>query len=212
MTQRKTAGQLQVDTLLYDFIENEALPGSGIGSAAFWAGFDAIVHDLAPENKALLAERDRLQAELDAWHRANPGPIRDMAAYKAFLQNIGYLQQAPDTVHVNTQNIDVEFSDQAGPQLVVPITNARYALNAANARWGSLYDALYGTDAISEDDGATRAGGYNPVRGNKVIQFGRRFLDDTVPLAQGSHADAVAYRVAQGALQVELAGGPITGL
>ncbi|WJJ92614.1 malate synthase G [Neopusillimonas aromaticivorans] len=212
MTQRKTAGQLQVDTLLHDFIENEALPGSGIGSAAFWAGFDAIVHDLAPENKALLAERDRLQAEMDAWHRANPGPIRDMAAYKAFLQNIGYLQQAPDTVHVNTQNIDVEFSDQAGPQLVVPITNARYALNAANARWGSLYDALYGTDAISEDDGATRAGGYNPVRGNKVIQFGRQFLDDAVPLAQGSHADAVAYRVAHGALQVELAGGPITGL
>ncbi|MGE4123706.1 MAG: malate synthase G [Pusillimonas sp.] len=212
MTQRKTAGQLQVDTLLYDFIENEALPGSGIGSAAFWAGFDAIVHDLAPENKALLAERDRLQAELDAWHRANPGPIRDMAAYKAFLQNIGYLQQTPDTVQVNTQNIDVEFSDQAGPQLVVPITNARYALNAANARWGSLYDALYGTDAISEDDGATRAGGYNPVRGNKVIEYGRRFLDDTVPLVQGSHADAVAYRVVQGALQVELAGGPITGL
>lgn len=212
MTQRKTAGQLQVDTLLYDFIENEALPGSGIGSAAFWAGFDAIVHDLVPENKALLAERDRLQAEMDAWHRANPGPIRDMAAYKAFLQKIGYLQQAPDAVRVNTQNIDVEFSDQAGPQLVVPITNARYALNAANARWGSLYDALYGTDAISEDDGATRAGGYNPVRGNKVIEYGRRFLDDAVPLAQGSHADAVAYRVAHGALQVELAGGQKTGL
>ena len=212
MTQRKTAGQLQVDTLLHDFIENEALPGSGIGSAAFWAGFDAIVHDLAPENKALLAERDRLQAELDAWHRANPGPIRDMAAYKDFLKRIGYLQDEPAQVRVNTQNIDVEFSDQAGPQLVVPITNARYALNAANARWGSLYDALYGTDAISEEGGATRSGGYNPVRGDKVIAYGRRFLDEAIPLAEGSHADAVDYRVAQGALHVQRTDGKTVGL
>lgn len=210
MTQRTTCQQLQVDTRLYDFIEKEALPGSGITSSAFWAGFNSIVHDLAPENKALLAERDRLQAEIDAWHRANPGPIRDMDAYKVFLKNIGYLQDAPAQVRVNTQNIDFEFSDQAGPQLVVPITNARYALNAANARWGSLYDALYGTDAISEDDGATRAGGYNPVRGNKVIEYGRRFLDDTITLAQGSHADATAYRIEDGKLVVQLVNGSTT--
>ena len=212
MTSRKKAGQLQVDALLYDFIENEALPGSGINAADFWAGFDAIVHDLSPENKALLAERDRLQAEMDAWHRANPGPIRDMAAYKDFLKRIGYLQDEPAQVRVNTQNIDVEFSDQAGPQLVVPITNARYALNAANARWGSLYDALYGTDAISEEGGATRSGSYNPVRGDKVIAYGRRFLDEAIPLAEGSHADAVAYRVAQGALHVQRTDGKTVGL
>ncbi|ROT45691.1 malate synthase G [Pusillimonas sp. NJUB218] len=210
MTQRTTCQQLQVDTRLYDFIEKEALPGSGITSSAFWAGFNSIVHDMAPENKALLAERDRLQAEIDTWHRANPGPIRDMGAYKAFLKRIGYLQDAPAQVRVNTQNIDFEFSDQAGPQLVVPITNARYALNAANARWGSLYDALYGTDAISEDDGATRAGGYNPVRGNKVIEYGRRFLDDTIALAHGSHADATAYRIENGKLVVQLANGATT--
>ncbi|OXR48288.1 malate synthase G [Pusillimonas sp. T2] len=210
MTQRTTCQQLQVDTRLYDFIEKEALPGSGITSSAFWAGFNSIIHDMAPENKALLAERDRLQAEIDAWHRANPGPIRDMGAYKAFLKRIGYLQDAPAQVRVNTQNIDFEFSDQAGPQLVVPITNARYALNAANARWGSLYDALYGTDAISEDDGATRAGGYNPVRGNKVIEYGRRFLDDTIALAHGSHADATAYRIENGKLVVQLANGATT--
>lgn len=210
MTQRTTCQQLQVDTRLYDFIEKEALPGSGITSSAFWAGFNSIVHDMAPENKALLAERDRLQAEIDAWHRANPGPIRDMGAYKAFLKRIGYLQDAPAQVRVNTQNIDFEFSDQAGPQLVVPITNARYALNAANARWGSLYDALYGTDAISEDDGATRAGGYNPVRGNKVIEYGRRFLDDTIALAHGSHAEATAYRIENGKLVVQLANGVTT--
>ena len=212
MTPRKQAGQLQVDALLYDFIEKEALPGSGVAPAAFWAGFDAIVHDLSPENAALLAERDRLQAEMDAWHRAHPGPIRDMVAYKAFLKQIGYLQDEPAQVRVNTQNIDVEFSDQAGPQLVVPITNARYALNAANARWGSLYDALYGTDAISEDGGASRSGGYNPVRGDKVIAYARRFLDDAIPLSQGSHADAVAYRVVAGALQVALSDGQLTGL
>ena len=212
MTQRTTCQQLQVDKQLYDFIENEALPGSGVESPAFWAGFDRIVHDLAPENKALLAERDRIQEKMDDWHRANPGPIGDMVAFKAFLKEIGYLQDAPAQVQVNTTNIDVEFSDQAGPQLVVPITNARYALNAANARWGSLYDALYGTDAIAEDDGATRAGGYNPVRGNKVIAYGRKFLDDSIPLAQGSHADATAYRIADGQLLVELGGGSVTTL
>ncbi|MDX3896212.1 malate synthase G [Pusillimonas sp.] len=212
MTQRTRSHRLQVATPLYDFIQNEALPGTGVDPAAFWAGFDELMHELAPRNRALLAERDRLQAEIDDWHRRNPGPVSDRAAYQEFLRKIGYLQDAPATVTVRTDRLDVEFTQQAGPQLVVPITNARYALNAANARWGSLYDALYGTDAISEDGGAPRGGAYNPERGAKVIEFARRFLDDSIPLSQGSHSDAVAYRVSEGALQVELSGGASTGL
>jgi malate synthase len=207
MTQRTQCEQLQVANLLHQFIEQEALPGTNISSDDFWKGFNTIVHDLAPRNRALLAERDRIQAGIDAWYRKNPGPIKDMRAYKAFLKEIGYLKDAPANVKVNTTNIDVEFSEQAGPQLVVPITNARYALNAANARWGSLYDALYGTDAIAEDNGATRSGGYNPVRGDKVIEYGRRFLDDTIALSSGSHANATAYQVNNGQLQVSLENG-----
>ncbi|HCN73676.1 MAG TPA: malate synthase G, partial [Pusillimonas sp.] len=207
MTQRTQCEQLQVATLLHQFIEQEALPETGIESDTFWKGFSAIVHDLAPRNRALLAERDRIQAEMDAWYRKNPGPIKDMGEYKAFLKDIGYLKTAPANVKVDTTNIDVEFSEQAGPQLVVPITNARYALNAANARWGSLYDALYGTDAIPEDDGATRSGGYNPARGDKVIEYGRRFLDDTIALSSGSHAGATAYQVEHGQLRVTLENG-----
>src|SRR5690606_3199500 len=209
---RTRSHRLQVATPLHDFIQNEALPGTGVDPAAFWAGFDELMHELAPRNRALLAERDRIQAELDDWHRRNPGPISDQAAYQAFLRKIGYLQDAPATVAVRTDRLDVEFTQQAGPQLVVPITNARYALNAANARWGSLYDALYGTDAISEDGGAARGGAYNPERGAKVIEFARRFLDGSIPLSHGSHSDAVAYRVSEGALQVELSGGASTGL
>src|SRR5690606_6091867 len=209
---RTRSHRLQVATPLHDFIQNEALPGTGVDPAAFWAGFDELMHELAPRNRALLAERDRIQAELDDWHRRNPGPVTDQAAYQDFLRKIGYLQDAPATVTVRTDRLDIEFTQQAGPQLVVPITNARYALNAANARWGSLYDALYGTDAISEEDGATRGGAYNPVRGAKVIDFARRFLDDAIPLTQGSHRDAVAYRVSDGTLQVELADGAATGL
>ncbi len=212
MTQRTRSHRLQVATPLYDFIQNEALPGTGVDAAAFWAGFDELMHELAPRNRALLAERDRLQAEIDDWHRHNPGPVSDQAAYQEFLRKIGYLQDAPATVTVRTDRLDVEFTQQAGPQLVVPITNARYALNAANARWGSLYDALYGTDAISEDDGATRGGAYNPTRGAKVIEFARRFLDEAIPLAQGSHSSAVAYGISDGKLQVELSGGDTTGL
>ncbi|NYT70406.1 malate synthase G [Pusillimonas noertemannii] len=212
MTQRTRSHRLQVATPLYDFIQNEALPGTGVDAAAFWAGFDELMHELAPRNRALLAERDRLQAEIDDWHRRNPGPVSDQAAYQEFLRKIGYLQDAPATVAVRTDRLDAEFTQQAGPQLVVPITNARYALNAANARWGSLYDALYGTDAISEDDGATRGGAYNPTRGAKVIEFARRFLDEAIPLAQGSHSSAVAYGVSDGKLQVELSGGDTTGL
>ena len=212
MTERTSCKRLHVATELYNFIQNEALPGTGVDAQAFWDGFDALVHDLAPRNRQLLAERDRIQAELDAWYRQNPGPVADMAGYQAFLRKIGYLRDEPAQVQVETTNIDIEIAKQAGPQLVVPITNARYALNAANARWGSLYDALYGTDAISEDDGATRAGGYNPVRGEKVIGYARNFLDSSIPLQTGSHAQATNYIVAGGSLQVTLEDGRITTL
>ncbi|MCB1957262.1 MAG: malate synthase G, partial [Rhodocyclaceae bacterium] len=212
MTERIQCGRLQVSSQLHQFIEQEALPGSGVESAAFWSGFDALVQDLAPKNKALLAERDRLQAEIDAWHRANPGPIGDMAAYRAFLGSIGYLQPVPSDVRITTTQVDAEIAIQAGPQLVVPVMNARYALNAANARWGSLYDALYGTDAIPDAGGAERGAGYNPARGAKVIAFGRKLLDDAAPLSSGSHADARAYAVAGGALAVSLADGSTVGL
>ncbi len=203
---------LFVANALHDFIENEALPGTGITPAHFWAGFDAIVAKMAPRNAELLAERDRLQTELDAWHRAHPGPISDLAAYRAFLERIGYLQPTPAPFTVSTSNVDDELALQAGPQLVVPILNARYALNAANARWGSLYDALYGTDAISETDGAGKAGGYNPARGARVIAYARRFLDQAFPLAQGSHVDASSYAVVDGRLVVGLKGEMHTGL
>ncbi|MBP6902493.1 MAG: malate synthase G [Burkholderiaceae bacterium] len=212
MTERTHIGRLRVAPQLARFIDDEVLPGTGVDRAAFWSGFDAIVHELAPKNAALLAERDRLQTEIDAWHRANPGPIADMPAYRAFLTRIGYLQPVPAGAAVTTANVDAELATQAGPQLVVPILNARYALNAANARWGSLYDALYGTDAIAEDGGAGRAGAYNPVRGAKVIAYARQVLDDHAPLAEGSHAQATRYTVHDGALQVTLASGHVVGL
>nr|WP_297380986.1 malate synthase G [uncultured Roseateles sp.] len=212
MSARSQHHRLQVDTALARFIETEALPGTGIEPAAFWQGFDALAHDLTPKNAALLAERDRLQTELDGWHRAHPGPIRDMAAYQAFLQQIGYLAPLPADPKATTADVDAELAIQAGPQLVVPILNARYALNAANARWGSLYDALYGTDVIPETDGAERAGGYNPARGAKVIAFARQVLDQAAPLAGASHADATGYRVDGGALAVALKDGRDVGL
>ncbi len=212
MTERVTLGRLQVAANLQRFIEDEVLPGTGIEAAAFWQGLDTLVHDLAPKNRELLAERDRMQVELDSWHKANPGPIKDMAAYRAFLESIGYLLPVPGEVKIETANVDSEIATQAGPQLVVPIMNARYALNAANARWGSLYDALYGTDAISEEGGAQKGPGYNEVRGAKVIAYARTFLDQAAPLAEGSHADATAYRVQDGQLKVTLENGSVTGL
>ena len=212
MTQRINHHGLQVDAQLAQFIDNQVLPGTGVAPAAFWAGFDKLVHTLAPKNAALLAERDRLQTELDNWHSAHPGPITDMVGYQAFLTSIGYLKPVPAQVQVSTSNVDAELATQAGPQLVVPILNARYALNAANARWGSLYDALYGTDVIDEAHGAERAGGYNPVRGAKVIAYARDVLDQAAPLVQGSHADATGYSVEQGALVVALGSGATTGL
>ncbi|WP_085624374.1 MULTISPECIES: malate synthase G [unclassified Pseudomonas] len=203
---------LQIAPTLQRFIEDEVLPGTGIEARSFWQGFSTLVHDLAPQNLALLAERERLQTALDNWHRQHPGPIRDMAAYQQFLQAIGYLVEPPASVQVSTRNVDREIAVQAGPQLVVPLSNARYALNAANARWGSLYDALYGTDAIAETDGAERGQGYNPRRGAKVIAYGRQYLDTAAPLDGGSHNDAKAYAIDQGTLQVTLADGRQVGL
>ncbi|WP_349617533.1 malate synthase G [Azotobacter salinestris] len=211
MNPRTSRQRLQVAEGLARFIEDEALPGTGLDAARFWQGFDALIHDLAPKNRALLAERDRLQADLDAWHHANPGPVRDLAAYRAFLEGIGYLLPRPPRVTASTARVDREIAVQAGPQLVVPVSNARYALNAANARWGSLYDALYGTDAIAADDDLAPGTAYDPRRGAQVIARARAFLDQAAPLAQGSHAEATAYRVVDGRLQVEL-GQSRTGL
>ncbi len=211
-TKRTTHHRLQVAAELERFIIDEVLPGTGVEAESFWAGFDALVHDLAPRNRELLAERDRLQARLDEWHRANPGEIKDMSAYRAFLKEIGYLVEAPASVQATTTNVDAEIARQAGPQLVVPVNNARYALNAANARWGSLYDALYGTDAINEADGAEKGSGYNPKRGAKVIGYARNVLDMAAPLATGSHREAVGYAVRDNRLSVTLEGGRDTGL
>ena len=212
MTARTTVHGLQVATELYQFIETKVLPGTGVDSAKFWAGFDQIVNDLAPKNAALLAERTRIQADMNAWHTAHPGPIQDMAAYKAHLEKIGYMVPVPANTQITTANVDAELATMAGPQLVVPILNARYALNAANARWGSLYDALYGTDAISEEGGAEKGKGYNPVRGTKVIAFARNLLDQAAPLEGASHKEATGYRVEGGKLVVALSHGATTGL
>ena len=212
MTARTACNSLQVATPLYQFIEEKVLPGTGIKSADFWKGFEELVKDLSPKNEALLAKRDRLQADLDKWHQTNPGPIKDMPAYRKHLKEIGYLDEVPGKVAITTSNVDDELALQAGPQLVVPVLNARYALNAANARWGSLYDALYGTDVLSEEDGATKAGGYNPIRGAKVVAYARNFLDQAAPLVRGSHRDSAAYSVDGNKLVVTLRDGSITGL
>ena len=197
---------------LYDFVNSEALPGTAIGAGAFWAGFSSLLTDLAPRCKALLNKRDSIQAQLDAWHLANKGKPADMAGYLGFLRGIGYLVEEPASVAVNTSNVDPEIATLAGPQLVVPVTNARYALNAANARWGSLYDALYGTDAIPDDGGAARGKGFNKVRGDKVVAKAREILDGAAPLRNASHTDATGYAVVGGALSVTLKDGSATGL
>ena len=205
---RATVGveELKVDKALYDFVNNEALPDSGIQAQAFWRGFASLVRAMAPRNAELLRKRDELQAKIDAWHCENPGPGFDPAKYKSFLGEIGYLVPEGAAFAVSTANVDAEIAEIAGPQLVVPVDNARYALNAANARWGSLYDALYGTDAIPEE-GAPRGGQYNPQRGAKVIAFARDFLDQNFTLADGSHRDSVHYRSTENGLEVTLKNG-----
>jgi malate synthase len=212
MTEHVQVGGLQVAKVLFDFVNNEAIPGTGINAEQFWVGAEKIINDLAPKNKALLAKRDDLQAKIDAWHQARKGQAHDAAAYKAFLQEIGYLLPEAADFQISTENVDDEIARMAGPQLVVPVMNARFALNASNARWGSLYDALYGTDAISEAGGAEKGKGYNKVRGDKVIAFARAFLDESAPLAAGSHVDATAYRIENGKLLVALKGGSNSGL
>ena len=206
------AGGLQVARPLYDFVSAEAIPGTGIDAKAFWQGFGALIDDLAPRNKALLEKRDAMQRQIDAWHLGNRGKPIDPAAYQDFLRGIGYLQREPADFSIGTGNVDPEIASIAGPQLVVPVTNARYALNAANARWGSLYDALYGTDAIPEDGGATRSQGYNKLRGARVVAKARHFLDQAVPLAVGSHQEAIGYAVDDGRLMVVLKNHVKTGL
>ncbi|AHC25961.1 MULTISPECIES: malate synthase G [Mycobacteriaceae] len=205
MTERVTVGNLRVAKVLHDFITNEALPGTGVDPDTFWAGVDKVVADLAPQNEELLARRDDLQAQIDRWHRARViGPF-DAAEYKQFLTDIGYLAPEPPDFTVTTSGVDTEITSTAGPQLVVPILNARFALNAANARWGSLYDALYGTDVISDEGGAEAGTSYNKVRGDKVIAYARNFLDEAVPLAEGSWADITEVKIEDGQLVPSLA-------
>ncbi|WHX79838.1 malate synthase G [Priestia flexa] len=194
MVAYKQIGKLQVAPVLYNFINEEALPETGLQEEAFWAGFEQLIHELTPENKALLAKRDELQAKLNRWYRENRDSF-DFEAYKAFLTSIGYLEADVADFQISTANVDDEIALQAGPQLVVPVNNARYAINAANARWGSLYDALYGTDAISSENGAGVQSQYNPIRGEKVITFAKSFLNHTIPLKEGKHEDVVQYVV-----------------
>jgi malate synthase len=204
-------GNLQVASALYQFINLEALPGTGLASEQFWLDLDALIHDLTPKNKALLAKRDEIQKAINDWHKENRENF-EFEAYKTFLQEIGYLEPEGPSFEITTQGVDDEITLQAGPQLVVPVNNARYALNAANARWGSLYDALYGTDAIEEEGGAERSATYNPLRGEKVIAFAKEFLDQAAPLNNHSHKEAVQYSVVNGILSISLANGETTGL
>lgn len=212
MTERTHLGTLQVATVLHDLVVNEIIPGTGVEPAAFWAGAEQIINDLAPKNRALLEKREDLQRQIDEWHQARAGQDFDAAVYKQFLSDIGYLEPEVADFEVTTANVDDELAILAGPQLVVPVNNARYALNAANSRWGSLYDALYGTDAIAETDGAAITKEFNPVRAKKVVAWGRELLDQAVPLASGSHADATAYQVVDSNLVVSLENGETTTL
>ncbi|USK81348.1 malate synthase G [Peribacillus frigoritolerans] len=203
-------GNLQVASVLFEFINKDGLPGSGLNQEQFWGDFEKLVHDMSPKNKKLLARRDEIQTKINTWHRENKE--MDFAEYKTFLQEIGYLEPEREDFHITTEGVDDEIAFQAGPQLVVPVDNARYAINASNARWGSLYNALYGTDVISEKEGAYREGSYNEVRGGEVISFAKDFLDQVTPLKDHSHKDAVKYTVVDGKLAVTLRNGEITSL
>lgn len=209
MTDRVSAGNLRVARVLYDFVNNEALPGTDIDPDSFWAGVDKVVTDLTPKNQDLLRRRDELQAQIDKWHRQRVIEPLDIEAYRKFLIEIGYLLPEPEDFTITTSGVDDEITTTAGPQLVVPVLNARFALNAANARWGSLYDALYGTDVIPEDDGAEKGSSYNKVRGDKVIAYARKFLDEAVPLESGSWADATGLSVEDGQLKIAAADGAV---
>ncbi|KAB7619565.1 malate synthase G [Alkalilimnicola sp. S0819] len=211
MTERVQVGGLQVAKVLHDLVSQQIAPGTGVAPEKFWGELERIVNDLAPRNKALLARRDELQAKIDAWHKEQ-GADFDFAAYKQFLQEIGYLLPEGESFSVSTDNVDPEIATVPGPQLVVPVKNARFALNAANARWGSLYDALYGTDVLPETDGAEKGKAYNPVRGAKVVEAAREFLDQAAPLAKGSHKDSTGYAVNGGQLLVSLKDGSETSL
>src|ERR1700754_527274 len=211
MTDRVSVGNLRVAQALYDFVNTEALPGTDIDPDSFWAGVDKVVTDLQPHTRARRARRDQLQAQIDKWHRQHVTEPLDPEAYREFLTEIGYLQAEPADFTITTAGVDDEITTTAGPQLVVPILNARFALNAANARWGSLYDALYGTDVIPEDDGAEKGTNYNKVRGDKVIAYARRFLDPAAPLASGSWSDATGLKIDEGQLVIALGDEP-TGL
>ncbi|KZD03570.1 MULTISPECIES: malate synthase G [Thalassospira] len=195
MTQRITKGGLQIATVLHDLVANEITPGTGVSSDQFWASFEKLVNQLGPRNRSLLAKRDELQAKIDEWHLSRQDQARDPLAYKEFLKEIGYLLPEGDDFYISTTNVDPEIARVAGPQLVVPVMNARYALNAANARWGSLYDALYGTDVIDDADGKEKTAGFNPKRGAAVVAYAAKFLDQAVPLANGKHADVAKYEV-----------------
>ncbi len=215
MTSRIQQGGLQIASSLHALVEKEVLPGTGIDNDTFWHSFESILNELAPKNKALLEKRDAIQVKMDQWYKDNAGPIQDMPAYKSFLTEIGYLVAEGDSFSINTNNVDEEIATIAGPQLVVPVNNARFALNAANARWGSLFDALYGTDAIPEVDGVEKTASYNPVRGDQVVAKAQAFLDQAVPLASGSHKEVAKYSLDGNAiksLSVTLANGETTGL
>ncbi len=212
MTDRIKIGTLRIDKTLHDFVTNEALPNTGITEQTFWSDFENLLSELMPQNRDLLVKRGRLQQKLNRWHKKNPGPIQDHAAYRSFLEEIGYLIPEGDDFSIETAGVDDEITSVAGPQLVVPVMNARYALNAANARWGSLYDALYGTDAISDSGGAEKQSGFNPLRGEKVIAWAKSFLDKAAPLNDASHGNAVSYQVDDGNLVVTLDNGACASL
>ncbi|MDO6620780.1 malate synthase G [Shewanella sp. 6_MG-2023] len=212
MTARIQVGGLQVAQALWQLVDSDICPGTGIDSATFWAKFEDIITEFAPINVALLEKRQQLQQQIDQWHTKHPAKDVNPDQYKAFLSEIGYLVPEGDDFQISTENVDHEIAAQAGPQLVVPVKNARFALNAANARWGSLYDALYGTDAISQQDGAELTKQYNPIRGNKVIAFAKHHLDTAAPLVQGSHADVTRYYIDAGQLRMQLTDGTITSL
>lgn len=204
-------GKLQIARVLYEFVNNEAIPGTGMNSEKFWSNFEALVTELMPENKALLARREEIQNDLNEWHKQNRESFQ-FAKYKEFLEELGYLEPEVENFEITTEAADDEIVLQAGPQLVVPVNNARYAINAANARWGSLYDALYGTDAISDEGDAAPGKAYNPVRGEKVISYAKNFLDQAAPLVDGTHQEVVQYSIIDGELAASLSGGKTRNL